>query len=489
MLAKKSINMASNQSNSAILLVVDDILENLRLLTKILTREGYKVRQAIDGKLALKTVKTVRPDLILLDIVMPEMSGYEVCKILKSDPLTQDIPIIFLSALDEVWDKVRAFQVGGSDYISKPFQQEEVIARVVNQLKIYRLSQKLKEQNTQLRESEAREREKARQLERAMSDLKRTQIQLIQSEKMASLGQLVAGIAHEINNPVNFIYGNLAFIKNYFKDLLNLIEIYQKNYPEPTVEIQKTYDEIDFEFLLEDWERSINSMRIGAERIHSIVRSLQTFAKCNTSKNKSVDLHESLDNTLLLLKSRLKQAGNAREIQVLKNYGKIPKITCYANQIDRVFMNLLVNAIDALEPHSCPEVLASLCEVCQTESKDIGVYCRKKQQPTIQIDTDFQENIEIGIDEENPVKIGTIIIKISDNGCGIDSKVQKRIFDPFFTTKAVGMGTGLGLSISYQIIVEQHEGQLHCISNLGEGTEFTIELPVFGSSQLSFQQD
>lgn len=483
MLANESMNIAYNKSDAAIILVVDDVLDNLRFLTDILTREGYKVRQAIDGKIALKTVNAIRPDLILLDIMMPDINGYDVCKILKSDPNTQDIPIIFLSALNEVWDKVRAFQVGGSDCISKPFQQEEVLARVVNQIKIYKLSQQLKEQNTQLKESEAREREKASQLERTISELKRTQTQLIQSEKMASLGQLVAGIAHEINNPVNFIYGNLEFVRNYFKDLLKLVDVYQQSYPEPTLEIQDVYNEIDLAFLLEDWEKPIDSMQIGAERIHGIVRSLQTFSKCNTSKNQSIALHEILDNTLLLLKSRLKQAGNAREIKVIKNYGRIPNITGYGNQLDRVFMSLLVNAIEALEPHSSPELSAMLCEACQDKSNDKGIYCHKKQNPTIHICTNFKDNIEMEDEEKKPEKIGTITIGISDNGCGIDSEVQKRIFDPFFTTKSVGMGTGLGLSISYQIIVEQHEGQLYCISTPGEGTEFVIELPVTSGSQ------
>jgi two-component system, NtrC family, sensor kinase len=487
MLVQEPMNPNPIQKNeSAIILVVDDVLENLRLLSKILNREGYKVRQAIDGKIALKTVRSVQPDLILLDIMMPEIDGYEVCKALKSDPLTQDIPIIFLSALDEVLDKVKAFQVGGSDYITKPFQHEEVLARVENQIGIHRLSRQLQEQNTQLQESEARERERAGQLEQTIAELKRTQAQLIQTEKMASLGQLVAGIAHEINNPVNFISGNLSFIKGYFNDALKIIHAYQKNHPEPRTEIQDLYEEIDFKFLVEDWEKLIESMHVGADRIYTIVRSLQTFSKLNTSKIKSIDIHKNIDQTLLLLKPRLKQAGNSREIQVIKDYSQLPDVNCYDSQLSQVFMNLISNAIDALEYRFTDEIQdyfqQDLCLDCQSLAPDHPEsalnYCRKKTNPQIYIRTEFVGVYSPESDQTLNPKNGTVVIRIADNGCGIRSEVKNRIFDPFFTTKPVGKGTGLGLSISYQIVVEQHEGKLSCQSIPGEGTEFVLELPV-----------
>lgn len=482
MLVQEPINPHPIQKNeSAIILVVDDVLENLRLLSKILNREGYKVRQAIDGKIALKTVRSVQPDLILLDIMMPEIDGYEVCKALKSDPLTQDIPIIFLSALDEVLDKVKAFQVGGSDYITKPFQHEEVLARVENQIGIHRLSRQLQEQNTQLQESEARERERAGQLEQTIAELKRTQAQLIQTEKMASLGQLVAGIAHEINNPVNFISGNLSFIKGYFNDALKIIHAYQKNHPEPRTEIQDLYEEIDFKFLVEDWEKLIESMHVGADRIYTIVRSLQTFSKLNTSKIKSIDIHKNIDQTLLLLKPRLKQAGNSREIQVIKDYSQLPDINCYDSQLSQVFMNLISNAIDALECRFTDEIQddfqQNLCLDCQSLAPD-NPECRKKTNPQIHIRTEFVGVFSPESERTLNSKNGKVVIRIADNGCGISSEVKNRIFDPFFTTKPVGKGTGLGLSISYQIVVEQHEGKLSCQSIPGEGTEFVLELPV-----------
>jgi two-component system, NtrC family, sensor kinase len=486
MLVKEPVNSHFNQSDKAIILVVDDVLENLRLLSKILHQDGYKVRQAINGKVALNTVRSMQADLILLDIMMPEIDGYEVCKALKSDPLTQEIPVIFLSALDEVLDKVKAFQVGGSDYITKPFQHEEVLARVGNQLRIYQLSKQLKMQNLKLQESESREREKASQLKQAIAELKRAQSQLIQTEKMASLGQLVAGIAHEINNPVNFISGNISFIKGYFQDALRLLQAYKKNYPNLLPEIQDLYEEIDFDFLVEDWEKLIESMHVGADRIYTIVRSLQNFSKLNTSKIKSIDIHQNIDRTLLLLQPRLKQAGNSREIKVIKEYGELPDITCYESQLTQVFMNLIGNAIDALEFRFSDELQKDLCSVCHSslDAETHISYCRKKITPLIKIKTEFLSDEIQALDRDPHSQKGKVMIRIFDNGCGIGSDIKNRIFDPFFTTKPVGKGTGLGLSISYQIVVEQHDGQLYCISVPGEGTEIVVEIPIVLDSQL-----
>ncbi|MGB3236650.1 MAG: response regulator [Geitlerinemataceae cyanobacterium] len=474
-------NTKIDSPNIPVVLVIDDVLENLRLLSKILYQRGYKVRQAVDGKVALKTVRSMQADLILLDIMMPEIDGYEVCRILKSDPLTQDIPVIFLSALDEVWDKVKAFQVGGADYITKPFHHEEVLARVGNQIRMHQLSRQLKTQNTKLQDSESREREKSRQLEQTLSQLKRTQAQLIQTEKMASLGQLVAGIAHEINNPVNFISGNISFIQRYFQDALKIINCYQKNYPDPLPDIQEIYEDIDFEFLLKDWEDLIQSMHVGADRIYTIVRSLQAFSKLNTSKTKPIDIHENIDRILLLLQPRLKRAGNSREIQVIKDYGQLPDITGYGNQLSQVFMNLISNAIDALETHFEEDIQTELCATCEpstTTEVDLD-YCRKKTEPKIKIQTEFVNEENLDSERNINSQKGKVVIRIFDNGCGISSDIKTKIFDPFFTTKVVGKGTGLGLSICYQIVVEQHEGQLYCLSNPGEGTEFVVEIPSF----------
>ncbi len=311
-----------------------------------------------------------------------------------------------------------------------------------------------KQADKALRQLTQREQEKAQQLELTLRELKNTQAQLIQAEKMSSLGQMVAGIAHEINNPVSFIYGNLTPARHYFQDLLSLIELYQKTYPHPTPEIQQLAAEIDLDFLVEDWQKLLDSMQVGAERIHEIVRSLRNFSRLDEKELKPVDIHEGINNTLLILQHRLRADGGASEIQVIKDYGQLPHITCHASQLNQVFMNLLNNAIDALEQE--PRV----------RSSESGVI------PTITIRTEVRT-------EDSPFPIPQwVIIRIADNGSGMSEEVLHKIFDPFFTTKPVGNGTGLGLSISYQIVVEKHKGHIRCVSAPGEGTEFIVEIPV-----------
>jgi PAS domain S-box-containing protein len=282
----------------------------------------------------------------------------------------------------------------------------------------------------------------AQQLEQALSELQKTQAQLVQSEKMSSLGQLVAGVAHEINNPVTFISGNLTHAENYTQDLLGLIQRYQEQYPNPTPEISSQMDAIDLEFLIEDLPNLLDSMKVGAERICEIISALRNFSRHAEAEIKAVDIHEGLDSTLMILQSRLKAQGKYPEIQVIKQYGNLPLVECYVGQLNQVFMNLLSNAIDALE-----------------ELKVEGL------NPWIRITTEVLNNREVAI-------------RIADNGPGMTQQVKGRIFDPFYSTKAVGSGMGLGLSISYQIIVERHGGQLQCESILGQGTEFVIQIPL-----------
>ncbi|MFP5270835.1 PAS domain S-box protein [Coleofasciculus sp.] len=304
-----------------------------------------------------------------------------------------------------------------------------------------------------LHQSIQREQEKSIQLETALAELKRAQTQLIHNEKMSSLGQMVAGVAHEINNPVNFIGGNLMYAKNYFVDLTRLINAYSKTYPHPPEAIQQIIDEIDWEFVSEDWQNVIKSMEIGAERIHQIVQSLRIFSRHHESERKAIDIHESIDNTLIILQHRLKASGKRPKIEVIKEYAKLPMITCYASQLNQVFMNLLSNGIDALENKPTPRVIKICTEmVKKSQSADNNGH---KQQAR-----DFA------------------VIRIADNGTGICADIIPQIFDPFFTTKPVGRGTGLGLSISHEIIVKKHQGQLQCVSNPGQGTEFIVEIPI-----------
>jgi PAS domain S-box-containing protein len=290
---------------------------------------------------------------------------------------------------------------------------------------------------------------KARELEHTLAQLTSAQSQLVQSEKMSSLGQLVAGVAHEINNPVNFIYGNLSHANDYTQDLLHLIELYQNHYPEPVPEIQEEVDNIELEFLMEDLPKLLTSMKVGADRIQQIVASLRTFSRMDEAEMKAVNIHDGIDSTLMILQHRLKAKHNHPEIPVIKEYANLPFVECYAGQLNQVLMNVLSNALDALEER---DLQRSVDEM--------------RQHPSI-----------ISITTEMP-KPDRVLIRIADNGAGMTESIRNRLFDPFFTTKPVGKGTGMGLSISYQIITDRHGGSLKCTSSPGNGAEFAIEIPL-----------
>ncbi|XZO03300.1 MAG: response regulator [Microcoleus sp.] len=782
------------------ILIVDDISTNLQLLAQILSEQGYKTRTAPNGQLALRSIDLTPPDLILLDIMMPAMDGYQVCQALKASPKTKDIPVIFISALNEVFDKVKAFEVGGVDYITKPFHDQEVLVRVSNQLIQRRLFQKIQQQNQSL-ESEILERKLAQeetqfllqttfsmaeikdfeesisvmlrlccdfinwdlaeawipshdgiflncaqnsytkktylldyihqslsikfapnlglpgriwsskqpewiedislatdevfirnkmadkaglkacfgvpilvenrvvailsffnttptlcqirimelmkalatqlgsilqrklaeeklkqqfqkeqlvnqltqsirsslnlntifatavreialslggdrvaiikyfperkvwiniseyydstqlntslgletseenneisdrlkqseivkindvntcsdeikqcltqlslgawlfvplkvdsqvwgsicvvkenrsyywqafevellcavadsvaiaikqaqiyeevqsyaqQLEETLTELKNTQSQLVQKAKMASLGKLVAGVAHEINNPVNFIYGNITVAMDYARDLLDIVAVYRKNYPQPAADILQILDRIDPDFIADDYPKLLNSMKEGASRISKIVLSLRNFSRLDEKEYKLVDIHEGIDNTLLILQHLINGSNNGKEIEIIKDYSPLPKFTCYASQLNQVFMNLIANAIDAVETQS------------------------SRRRITISTKMDSLES-------NSPISQG-IVISITDNGHGMNEEVRSKIFDPFFTTKPVGSGIGLGLSICHNIVVEKHRGQISCISAPGEGTEFIVQIPIDVSTSSS----
>lgn len=310
-----------------------------------------------------------------------------------------------------------------------------------------------------LRKSEAQLRQQALELEQTLQNLQHTQFQLIQSEKMSSLGQLVAGVAHEINNPVNFIYGNLLHAHTYAQDLLSLMRLYQQEYPKPTSEIELKAEEIDLEFLMEDLPKLLASMKVGADRIQQIVASLRVFSHIDEAECKAVDIHDGINSTLMILQNRLKARSDRPAIKVIQNYGNLPLVECYAGQLNQVFMNIISNAIDSLE-----DALKSGYSAHWSEHP-LGHQVGHQVGPTITLSTEQTD-------------AGYALIRIADNGLGMTSEVQKRLFDPFFTTKAVGKGTGMGLSISYQIIAERHQGTLGCTSVLEQGAEFRIQIPI-----------
>lgn len=312
-----------------------------------------------------------------------------------------------------------------------------------------------------LRQAEGRSREQAERLEQTLRTLQNTQSKLVQSEKMSSLGQLVAGVAHEINNPINFIHGNLHPAEQYVQDLLHLVDLYQQGYPEPLPAIQTAIETMDLSFLQEDLPKLLSSMRIGSDRIRQIVLSLRNFSRLDEAGMKPVDLHEGLDSSLLMLQNRLKPNAESPGIQIMKHYGNLPLVDCYAGQINQVFMNLLVNAVDALAETFSAQHHRLTPVMCESQRSSRAV---NPSSPIITISTEHSET--------------QVIIRIRDNGPGIPPAALARLFDPFFTTKPVGQGTGLGLYISYQIIAEQHQGSLECHSEPGQGAEFQVCLPV-----------
>lgn len=420
------------------ILLVDDNPTNLKVLFEAIQGYGWKALMATDGESAIEQAEYAKPDLILLDVMMPGIDGFETCRRLKANPITENIPVIFMTALAETTDKVKGLEIGAVDYITKPFQKEEVIARLKLHLKLSLLTRNLEQQVEQ----------RTAELSQSVGQLQQAQLQLIQSEKMSTLGQLVAGIGHEINNPIGFIGGSCGNIEEYINDIFNLVKLQQEKLSDSgDEEIEELIEEIDLEYLMEDLPKLMNSMRQGITRLKDISLSLRTFARTDIAYQVEYHIHEGLNSTLMLLKHRLKDIGNRPQIDIIKNYSEIPPITCYPGQLNQVFMNIVANAIDAFDDlHESNESAANLPYTI-----------------TINTSVDSTQN--------------TVSICIEDNALGMTPEIQTRIFEQSFTTKPVGKGTGLGLAISHQIIVDKHKGKIDCFSTFGKGTKFIITLP------------
>jgi signal transduction histidine kinase len=424
--------MNKNQINltGATILIVDDVPANLNVLYQALEPEGYQILAATNGATALKNAKRTLPDLILLDIVMPQMDGFETCRRLKADSATAEIPVIFITAQSATESLVEGLSLGGVDYIIKPFQHQEVRARVRTHLTIKRLRDELKGANQQIQAKNA-------QLEETLAALKRTQAELVQSEKLAGLGEIAAGVAHEINNPVNFISASLPLLARNLDTVLRVFDkldsIYEIATPEQEAllgEVDALAAELDYLAARAAIPKLIDAMREGTTRTSEIVKSLYLFARHQNGGIVPTDLHPGLDATLMLLEHRLKE-----KITVYKDYGSLPQVRCHAGQINQVVMNLLQNAADAI---------ADKGEVFLT-TRHVG---------------------------------DTVEIRVRDTGCGIPDEIRDRIFDPFFTTKPVGKGMGLGLWMCYQIVVDGHGGKIEMESEVGKGTEVVVTLPI-----------
>lgn len=436
--------MSSDKRGVISILAVDDQPAVIESIVQLLVSEAdIEVHSCNDPTMALAIAAELRPSVILQDLVMPDVDGLMLISFFRAHPLTKEIPIIVLSSTEEAHTKAAAFQAGANDYLVKLPDPIELIARLRYHAKAYHNLLKRDEAEKTLVQNKILEEKvegRTAELKQALDHLKQTQAKLIHNEKMNSMGQLVAGIAHEVNNPINFIYGNLNYIDRYMQDLLALVHAYQNRYPAPAADISEKLEALDLEFTSPDLLQSFVSLRSGTQRIRNLVLSLRNFARFDEAAIKTVNVHEGLDSTLALLGAQLEG------VRIEKDYSDLPTVECYAGQLNQVFMHLMNNAIEAL--------------------KHLGTLENKgTKSPMLHIST-------------SAINGDRIAIWIADNGPGISPEIYSQIFDPFFTTKAVGQGTGLGLSISHQIVTLQHSGKLKCYSVPGQGAKFLVELPV-----------
>ncbi|KOR38413.1 hypothetical protein AM228_02350 [Planktothricoides sp. SR001] len=440
-----------------IIFIVDDSKTNLEYLLTFLNR-GFSVFAFQSGEELISQVKHRLPNIILLDVVMSGIDGFETCQILKKNQDTKDIPVIFMTGLSDPIDKIKGLSLGAVDYITKPIQPEEVLARINVHLRLQKEIIHRTQAQASLEkltaELEKRVEQRTAELTDSLTKLSNAKLQLIQSEKMSSLGELVAGVAHEINNPLNFITGNMALLEEYFTEITEHLKLYQEKFTDPGYEIIENAEKIELNYMLEDLPNMIASMKLGLDRIREISLSLRNFARADHSKKVPINIHECIDSTLMILQHRLKANSERPEIKVIKDYGKLPLVSCYPGPMNQVFMNLFANAIDAFDEQVRFPQSFYLAKSYHSAHIDLTITITTCEIP------------DYGIS-----------IKIADNGPGIPDELRAKIFDPFITSKSRGEGTGLGLSISRSIIVEKHGGLLECYSKVNEGTEFTIELP------------
>ena len=430
-----SIDTEKSPLKGNILIVEDDRLAR-EFISAMLTKKGYTVRVAGDGELALQSIHTELPELILMDMNMPGMSGIDVCRKIKADPETRNIPVIFLSAMGEVDLKVKALEAGGTDYVTKPVGPSEILARISTHLNMYRLQQRLKIQAEKL----AAEIKERKQVEKEKA---RIEGQYHQAHKMEALGQLAAGLAHEFNNPLAFILSNLDSLIEYTKNMDILIDYYQKlgktltlcnqgnlsdNIIKQVHDLAKYEKNMELNYAREDIPELLRDCRDGAGRIEKIVSDFKNFAHPGTGRQLLVDINKCLESTLNIASHELKDKA-----VITLDLGEIPLVEGYPQKLNQAFLDILVNAAQAIE-----------------EKGEIKIQTHKKE--------------------------GNVIISISDTGCGIEKENLPKIFDPFFTTKDIGKGTGLGLNHTYHIIKE-HRGMILAESTVGKGTTFTITLP------------
>ncbi|MDY7019762.1 MAG: ATP-binding protein [Cyanobacteriota bacterium] len=422
----------------ATILIISEDIKIQDSLQRILQEQSYEVTTTNHFKSALTSIEDLRPDLILYAWLSEGVEALSAIQALKSHAHLTNAAYLLLTTPELINSQFSDLETLINDWIFDPIAADELTRRI---------SHALKKTSTSTNSVEA----SSPQLQQTLEELDFAKQRLIKGEKFSTLGQMMSGIIHEINNPISVVKGNVSHVTDYAQDLIDLVELYGEEYPEPTPEIEERIEEIDLEFLLEDLPQVLTSMKSGAERIRDLVESLRSMYRVDDSEEQVVDLHQILDNIVLILQSKLK-GKKGRGITVIKDYGQVPSVKCYPGQLNQAFMNLLNNAIDALEERRL-----------ETDSDE----------PTIWIQTEI-----ISEKESESSKAPQAIIRIKDNGTGISDDVKKNIFEPFFTTKSIGTATGFGLNTCHQVIVETHRGQLECVSQPGEGTELIVSIPV-----------